>query len=38
MEEITHRGLHEFLDDLQTRLNTIGGKVFSDFFALEPAP
>ncbi len=36
MEEITQRGLHEFLDDLQTRLNTIGGKVFSDFFALEP--
>ncbi|MGF1519823.1 MAG: alpha-E domain-containing protein [Nodosilinea sp.] len=36
MEEITQQGLHEFLDNLQTRLNTIGGKVFSDFFAQEP--
>jgi uncharacterized alpha-E superfamily protein len=36
IEEITQRGLHEFLDDLQTRLNTVGAKVFSDFFALEP--
>jgi uncharacterized alpha-E superfamily protein len=35
IEEITQRGLHEFLDDLQLRLNDIGDKVFSDFFALE---
>ncbi|MBW4463784.1 MAG: alpha-E domain-containing protein [Nodosilinea sp. WJT8-NPBG4] len=37
IDEITQRGLHEFLDDLQTRFNTVGEKVFSDFFALEPA-
>ncbi|MBD1872649.1 alpha-E domain-containing protein [Nodosilinea sp. FACHB-131] len=37
IDEITQRGLHEFLDDLQTRLNTVGKQVFSDFFALEPA-
>ncbi|MBD2230913.1 alpha-E domain-containing protein [Phormidium tenue] len=37
IDEITQRGLHEFLDDLQTRLNTVGEQVFSDFFALKPA-
>ncbi|TVQ11549.1 MAG: alpha-E domain-containing protein [Leptolyngbya sp. DLM2.Bin27] len=36
MEDITQQGLHEFLENLQTRLNTVGGQVFSDFFALEP--
>ncbi|MBE9109597.1 alpha-E domain-containing protein [Nodosilinea sp. LEGE 07298] len=36
IEEITQQGLHEFLDNLQTRLNTVSEKIFSDFFALEP--
>ncbi|MBW4482574.1 MAG: alpha-E domain-containing protein [Tildeniella torsiva UHER 1998/13D] len=36
IEEITERGLHEFLDDLQNRLNEVGANIFSDFFALEP--
>jgi uncharacterized alpha-E superfamily protein len=36
IEEISQRGLHEFLDDLQIRLNDIGDQIFSDFFALEP--
>jgi uncharacterized alpha-E superfamily protein len=36
IEEITERGLHEFLDDLQGRLNDVGDQVFADFFALEP--
>jgi uncharacterized alpha-E superfamily protein len=36
MEDISQRGLHEFLDDLQIRLNDIGDQIFSDFFALEP--
>ncbi|WP_017298421.1 alpha-E domain-containing protein [Nodosilinea nodulosa] len=36
IEEITERGLHEFLDGLQNRLNDVGANIFSDFFALEP--
>jgi uncharacterized alpha-E superfamily protein len=36
IEEITERGLHEFLDDLQGRLNDVGDQVFADFLALEP--
>ncbi|MGB3199280.1 MAG: alpha-E domain-containing protein, partial [Nodosilinea sp.] len=36
IDEITQQGLHEFLDNLQTRLNTVSEKIFSDFFALEP--
>lgn len=36
IDEITQLGLHEFLDNLQNRLNTVGEKIFSDFFALEP--
>lgn len=35
VEEITQRGLHEFLDDLETALNDIGGKIHETFFALE---
>ncbi|MEA5447220.1 alpha-E domain-containing protein [Leptolyngbya sp. CCNP1308] len=36
IEEITERGLHEFLDDLQNRLNEVGANIYTDFFALEP--
>jgi uncharacterized alpha-E superfamily protein len=36
IEEITQQGLHEFLDDLQTRLNIVSENIFADFFALEP--
>ncbi|MBD1870953.1 alpha-E domain-containing protein [Oculatella sp. FACHB-28] len=36
IEEITQRGLHQFLDDLQSRINSVGGKMFETFFALEP--
>jgi uncharacterized alpha-E superfamily protein len=36
VDEITQQGLHEFLDQLQTRLNVVGEKIFSDFFALQP--
>ncbi|MBU6230925.1 MAG: alpha-E domain-containing protein, partial [Cyanobacteria bacterium REEB459] len=35
IEEVTERGLHEFLDDLQVRLNEVGDQIFADFFALE---
>lgn len=36
VEEIIQDGLHEFLDQLQSRLNEIGDQLFADFFALEP--
>lgn len=36
LEEISERGLHEFLDDLETRLNDVGTQIFETFFALEP--
>ncbi|MEO1069247.1 MAG: alpha-E domain-containing protein [Cyanobacteria bacterium J06638_6] len=36
IDEISQQGLHEFLDGLQTRLNGVGEKIFSDFFALQP--
>lgn len=31
-EHLLNRGLHEFLDELQTRLNQVGAAVQSDFF------
>ncbi|KGF71772.1 hypothetical protein DO97_15660 [Neosynechococcus sphagnicola sy1] len=36
IEEIMQRGLHEFLDDLQKRMNDIDSKIFETFFALSP--
>jgi uncharacterized alpha-E superfamily protein len=36
VDEIIVLGLHEFLDDLQLRLNTIGNSIFETFFALQP--
>lgn len=36
IEEIIEMGLHEFLDNLQGRINDTGEKVFETFFALEP--
>jgi len=38
IDEINQRGLHEFLDDLQARLNDVGDKIYTDFFALQLAP
>ena len=37
IDEVIAGGLHEFLDDLQLRLNHIDAAVFSTFFALRPA-
>jgi len=34
IDEIIARGLHEFLDDLQTKLNDIDDAIFETFFAL----
>jgi len=35
-EDIINRGLHEFVDDLQLRLNLVGDAVHETFFALRP--
>jgi uncharacterized alpha-E superfamily protein len=36
VREIISRGLHEFLDDIQVRLNQVGDAVHNTFFALQP--
>ena len=38
VRDIISGGLHEFLDDLQRRLNSIGDAVHDAFFALQPTP
>jgi uncharacterized alpha-E superfamily protein len=37
IDEIVKDGLHEFLDDLQVRLNEVGQCIFEDFFSLQSA-
>jgi uncharacterized alpha-E superfamily protein len=37
VKEIIARGLHEFLDDIQARLNLVGEAIHDSFFALQPA-
>lgn len=36
VEQVFQVGLHEFLDDLQRRLNLVGDAVFDTFFAMRP--
>jgi uncharacterized alpha-E superfamily protein len=36
--DIIARGLHEFLDELQTGLNLAGDAIYNGFFALQPLP
>lgn len=36
IDEIVQSGMHELLDDLQSRMNDVGNKIFEAFFALEP--
>ncbi|TAE22332.1 MAG: alpha-E domain-containing protein [Candidatus Kapaibacterium sp.] len=36
IEDIFNQGLHEFLDDLQIKINDIGNNVMETFFALRP--
>ena len=38
VQEIINRGLHEFLDDIQVRLNLVGDAITNSFFALQPVP
>ncbi|MEM6839372.1 MAG: alpha-E domain-containing protein [Cyanobacteria bacterium P01_C01_bin.120] len=37
IEEVFETGLHEFLDQLQTRLNTVGENIYADFVAMPVA-
>lgn len=37
IEEVFEMGLHEFLDKLQTRLNTVGEHIYEDFMAVPMA-
>lgn len=37
MDEVILDGLHEFLDDLQARLNEVGNAIQKSFFPLRPA-
>ena len=37
VEEIFEKGLHEFTDSLQTKMNTVDEAIFETFFALYPA-
>jgi uncharacterized alpha-E superfamily protein len=38
VDEIIQRGLHEYLDDLQTKLNQVGQGIFEAFFAFKAPP
>ena len=35
VDEIVNAGLHEYLDDLQTRMNQVSGGIFETFFAFK---
>lgn len=37
IDDVIDKGLHEFLDDLQSRMNDVGEKMFETFFALQEA-
>lgn len=37
-DTIIEQGLHEFIDDLQARLNQVSEAVFDRFFAINPTP
>ena len=38
IEDIIHHGLHEFLDDLQGKLNTIHEAIAETFFSVSQPP
>ncbi len=35
VDEIIQSGLHEFLDNLQTKINHVGAEIFDTFIALK---
>lgn len=38
ISDIIERGMHEFIDHFQVRLNQIGDSIHTDFFAAKPTP
>jgi uncharacterized alpha-E superfamily protein len=38
LDDVVARGLHEFIDSLQTKINDVGNAVFETFFASQPLP
>jgi uncharacterized alpha-E superfamily protein len=38
VEEIIGHGLHEYLDDLQTKMNGVSAGIYETFFAFKPPP
>jgi uncharacterized alpha-E superfamily protein len=38
VEEVINYGLHEYLDNLQAKMNQVASEVFETFFALKPTP
>ena len=39
MDDIIAEGLHEYLDELQSKINLLGNGIFETFFALKsPEP
>jgi uncharacterized alpha-E superfamily protein len=36
INEVIDSGLHEFLDNLQTKLNLLGGDIGTTFFNIRP--
>jgi uncharacterized alpha-E superfamily protein len=38
VREIISRGLHEYLDNVQVRLNMVADAIHNSFFALQPVP
>jgi uncharacterized alpha-E superfamily protein len=38
VEEIVAQGLHEYLDDLQTKMNAVAVGIYETFFAIKPPP
>jgi uncharacterized alpha-E superfamily protein len=38
IEDVIQQGLHEFLDNLQTQMNTVDHKIFESFFSFQPLP
>ncbi|SHO50387.1 alpha-E domain-containing protein [Desulfopila aestuarii] len=38
IDEVIEQGMHQYLDDLQTRLNLVGTAIGTTFFNLQPLP
>jgi len=38
IQEIIKNGLHEYLDNFEAKLNSVGEALFSVFFAFRPLP